>query len=162
MSKFSRISQNFPSHYSLWLKNWRGHAQWQNINQCMIARGFGQLGNSQLCDCSAYCYWYVRGSNNQCGCCSFSGFLHHSMLNMSVSPSISYLHDEVDDSDKKCLWVFAYGSLCWKPGIKYKKSVKGHISGYSRKFWQGNTTHRGTDENVSFEPAFCITLRSTI
>lgn len=66
---------------------------------------------------------------------------------MSANPSISYLHDEVDDSDKKCLWVFAYGSLCWKPGIKYKKSVKGHISGYSRKFWQGNTTHRGTEEN---------------
>ncbi|KAL3289453.1 hypothetical protein HHI36_022877 [Cryptolaemus montrouzieri] len=66
---------------------------------------------------------------------------------MSVGPTVSYLQDHVQDSETKCLWIFAYGSLCWRPGFHYHKSVRGYISGYSRKFWQGNTTHRGTEEN---------------
>jgi len=44
------------------------------------------------------------------------------------------------------LWVFGYGSLCWRPGFEYGDSVIGHIRGFSRKFWQGNSTHRGTPE----------------
>ena len=46
------------------------------------------------------------------------------------------------------LWVFGYGSLCWNPGFDYGDQVIGHIRGFARKFWQGNTTHRGTDEKV--------------
>ena len=49
------------------------------------------------------------------------------------------------------LWVFGYGSLCWHPGFDYGDQVIGHIQGFARKFWQGNTTHRGTEEKVSFE-----------
>jgi len=41
------------------------------------------------------------------------------------------------------LWVFGYGSLCWNPGFEYKSSKIGHIKNYVRRFWQGNTTHRG-------------------
>ncbi|KAF2363609.1 Glutathione-specific gamma-glutamylcyclotransferase [Trinorchestia longiramus] len=41
------------------------------------------------------------------------------------------------------LWVFGYGSLCWNPGFSYKSSKIGHIKDYVRRFWQGNTTHRG-------------------
>lgn len=44
------------------------------------------------------------------------------------------------------LWVFGYGSLCWRPGFEYGDSVVGHITGFARKFWQGNATHRGTVE----------------
>lgn len=44
------------------------------------------------------------------------------------------------------LWVFGYGSLVWLPGFEFKNSQLGFIKGYSRKFWQGNNSHRGTPE----------------
>ncbi|XP_025105142.1 glutathione-specific gamma-glutamylcyclotransferase 1-like [Pomacea canaliculata] len=42
------------------------------------------------------------------------------------------------------LWVFAYGSLLWKPCFKYSRQVVGHIKGFKRRFYQGNTNLRGT------------------
>jgi cation transport protein ChaC len=47
------------------------------------------------------------------------------------------------------LWIFGYGSLCWHPGFEFDKSLIGYVRGFSRKFWQGNTTHRGTEYKVS-------------
>lgn len=49
-------------------------------------------------------------------------------------------------TDATSVWVFGYGSLCWYPGFQYSKCVTGYIRGYVRRFWQGNTTHRGTPE----------------
>ena len=54
------------------------------------------------------------------------------------------------------LWVFGYGSLCWRPGFEYGDSVIGHIKGFSRKFWQGNTTHRGTPDKVFQNVSSCV------
>lgn len=46
------------------------------------------------------------------------------------------------------VWIFAYGSLCWRPGFEYEEKVLGHIKGFVRRFWQGNTVHRGTVDKV--------------
>lgn len=54
--------------------------------------------------------------------------------------------DENDGYVAAEVWVFGYGSLCWYPGFEFSKCVTGYIRGYVRRFWQGNTTHRGTQE----------------
>lgn len=56
--------------------------------------------------------------------------------------------EEMGQEELQSLWVFGYGSLCWNPGFEFRKSLTGHIKGFARRFWQGNTQHRGTDEKV--------------
>lgn len=60
--------------------------------------------------------------------------------------------EESKMSDK--LWVFGYGSLCWNPGFNYSKDMLGCIRGFKRRFWQGNNSHRGTEER----PGRVVTL----
>lgn len=55
----------------------------------------------------------------------------------------------VEEEATEALWVFGYGSLCWHPGFEYKRDLLGHIKGFTRRFWQGNTVHRGTEEKVN-------------
>ncbi len=55
---------------------------------------------------------------------------------------------------KGILWLFAYGSLLWKPGVDYDRQSPGRIRGWSRRFWQGSPDHRGTID----KPGRVVTL----
>lgn len=70
-------------------------------------------------------------------------------MEQAIGPVVE-LQEVVNLNETKSLWVFGYGSLCWNPGFEFEKAVTGYIVGYSRKFWQGNSTHRGTQQKVIY------------
>uniref|UniRef100_A0A8B9NML1 Gamma-glutamylcyclotransferase n=1 Tax=Accipiter nisus TaxID=211598 RepID=A0A8B9NML1_9AVES len=68
----------------------------------------------------------------------------------SSSPSISSSSssppgEEAEGGELPPVWIFGYGSLVWRPGFEFTSRKVGFIRGYSRRFWQGDTFHRGSE-----------------
>jgi cation transport protein ChaC len=46
------------------------------------------------------------------------------------------------------LWVFAYGSLMWRPGFAYEEARRALLTGYRRCFCLYSVHHRGTPQRL--------------
>ena len=55
-------------------------------------------------------------------------------------------------------WVFAYGSLVWRPGFDFQHSSLAELAGWRREFSQGSPDHRGTPDY----PGRVLTLRRDV
>lgn len=49
-------------------------------------------------------------------------------------------------SSEPDLWLFGYGSLVWRPDFVHRERHPARIEGWTRRFWQGSTDHRGLPE----------------
>lgn len=86
--------------------------------------------------------------------------LHSSSLGMVVqlgASSSGDVHGAFHDNAQQVLqatsqlnsegiWIFGFGSLIYKPGFDFVRSVDGYIRSWRRVWHQGSTDHRGTQE----------------
>ncbi|XP_035680951.1 putative glutathione-specific gamma-glutamylcyclotransferase 2 [Branchiostoma floridae] len=83
---------------------------------------------------------------------------HKFVLLAIMAPSTSDPGGEQTD-----LWVFGYGSLTWNTCFPYTERVVGSVPGFSRRFWQANTVHRGTpDQAVTWGVAYQLKGRGQV
>lgn len=66
-----------------------------------------------------------------------------------MGANMSLMATSPTENGNPCLYVFGYGSLIWNPGFAFDQQYRAVARGYSRKFYQGNTVFRGTEEMVS-------------
>jgi glutathione-specific gamma-glutamylcyclotransferase len=46
--------------------------------------------------------------------------------------------------DRRCLWVFGYGSLMWKPEFRFDMRLRARVFGYHRRLCLRSIKYRGT------------------
>lgn len=75
-------------------------------------------------------------------------------MNESNDVSPDELLMEAENNQDRADWIFAYGSLIWRPGFDSVSVQQARLEGYERRFWQASHDHRGTSES----PGRVVTL----